>query len=173
MDSDGCEHVLGYRFGRESADIVDRFSSDQRAASDEVSGIPVIPSRLNEGEEEVLLSPDIFLLAVHAMLKGVDVVKFLRRLSKGDLIVLEVADEAVDEMGERCMIRVEDGDELGLGMLEGVIEIPRFCILMGGSRYVYASELLAEFLDLLALSVIEHEGAVWVCEIVAGEKGFP
>jgi len=107
------------------------------------------------------------------VLEGVDVVELLRRLGKSEIFVSKVADEAVDEMGERRVVRVEDGDELGGRVFEPEIDVPGLRMLVALPGEIDAVELLAERLDLGTVSVVEEQRPMRILEIVAGEQRLP
>ena len=170
LEPDRCHHVLGDRAGRESLDVVDRLPPHQCAAPYEVGGVPVIPPRLYQVVEESLLPPDVPFLLVDTVHEGIDVVEGLRRLHEGDLVVLEVADDPVDEVGERRVVGVEYRDELGRRELEPVVDVARLGVVVRRPCDVDASELTAELLDLGPLAVVQYERPVRIGEVVAGEE---
>ena len=85
---------------------------------------------------------------VGTVLKRVDIVELLRCLGETELLVAEIADETVDEVRQRRMIRVEDGDEFGRRVREPEVDVARLRVLVALPREVDAAELLAERLDL-------------------------
>ena len=170
VDADRSQHVLRDRARREAVDVVERRAPHDRAAPDEVGGVPAVASRLDEVVEKPLLGPDVFLFVVGAVLERVDVVELLRRLGEGDLLVPEIADEAIDEMRERRVVRVENSDELGGRVLQSEVDVAGLRVLVALAREVDAPELLAERLDLGAVPVVEKKSPVRILEIVAGEE---
>ena len=88
------------------------------------------------------------------------------------MIVLEVPYQAIYEMRLWHVISIEYRNELGLRSPQAVVDVSSLRVPVSGPRNISAFEFFAEFLDLIAFAVVEHDRTVRVYHFVAGEQCF-
>src|SRR3954464_11950807 len=98
------------------------------------------------------------------MRERVRIVEVLRGLNERDFRIDRVAQEAVENIWQRNMVRVELENELPARDLERVVEISRFGVRVPLAADVPETQGLGHRLDLVALAIIEHVGLVWISD---------
>src|SRR5947207_8738282 len=121
MENDRRFHILGDRFGREAADLVERLPAQYTTASAKKRRVPAVLPRLKKREENAVFFPEASPLFIHDVSERVGVVEVLGRLDEGHFGVFEVAEEPVQDIGEGHMVGVELENELPLRDTEGVV----------------------------------------------------
>ena len=89
------------------------------------------------------------------MLEGVHVVEVLGRLDDGDRRVVEVAQGVGQELGARYVVGVQDRDELGVEVLDRVVEVAGLRVGVVLAREVVGPEGLGERGHPRPLAVVE------------------
>ena len=83
----------------------------------------LVPARLDDVVEELAFLPVLPVRVVEPGLERVEVVEGVRRLHEAEPVVVEVADQAGDEVRLGDVVGVEDDEELAVGPLEGVVQV--------------------------------------------------
>src|SRR5256714_5083541 len=170
VEYDRCLHVLGDRLGRESADLFESRAPKHAAAAAEKRRVPAVLPRLKEREEDPILFPQAPALFVHDVSERIGIVEVLRRLNERDSRVAEVAKQTVEDVRQRDVVRVELENELAARESDGMVEVTRFGVRVSFTPDVFDPQRLGHRLDLFALAVVEHVGAVRILDR-AGSNG--
>ena len=98
----------------------------------------------------------------------------LRGLHQGHLRIGEEAQRAFQEPGKRHEVAVEDGDELGAGVGQGMVEVARLAVGVAFAAQIVHAKLCRQRGNLGPVSVIEHgDRAMGIAEVSAGEDRPP
>ena len=162
MELHGRLHVLRDRERGKATDLVERRAAKHAAAAAEEGGVVPVLSRLDEREEDPVLLPHLSAFRVHDVREGIGVVEILRRLHEREPGLVEVPEQAIQDVRQRNVVRVELEDEVTARDSEGVVEVPSLRVCIALAPDVADTELLGHRLHLIALTVIEHIGLVWI-----------
>src|SRR5207237_10727333 len=91
--------------------LLQRAPTKDRAASYEKRGVQAVFAGLQNAEKELLVLPDSPSTFVDVVRERVGVIEILWRLHERDALILEEAEEPVDHVRQRHMLRVELEDE--------------------------------------------------------------
>ena len=94
----------------------------------------------------------------------------LRGLNQGHLGIAEESHGALQEPGKRHEIAVEDGDELGAGVGQGMVEVARLAVGIAVAGQIVHPQLGRQGSNLGPMAVIQHgDRAMGIAEVAAGE----
>ncbi len=146
--------VLGHAVDAHAADRAERVDPDHRARPAPERRTPAV---LRGGDHAIEDRLFVEYLAVtpSLMLERFEVIEVLRRLDEGQLRIVEIRQERGQEAGRRDVVRVEDADDVGVDVLERVVQVPRLGMLVGRPRDVARAERHGKLADLLAVPIIE------------------
>ena len=162
--------VLGHRLDREPTDRLQRLAPDHRAGTAEERGVPEVVALLDQPVKELALVRDR-VAAGKVPLERIGRIEVMRRLDDGQLpVAQEPADRHLQESAGRHMIRVEDGDQFAVGMLQRVVEVASLGVGVVVARDVAAAGLLGELAELLAAAVVEQPHPQLVARIVDAHR---
>ena len=159
--------IFGHCSRVESADRLERGSSQDRARATKKCGVPEVITGLDHVVEKVLLWRDAAGEVQIAFIR-IGIVEMLRCLHEREQGVGKKADGFTEEAADGYMIRVEDRYQLAVGLLKGVVQIAGFGAAVVGSRDVIRPEIPAQLLDFRPAAVIQHVHAL--SRIVDGER---
>ncbi len=112
--------VLGQRVRGEPADALERLAAEQHVGAAAEDGVEPVLAAGDGSEEQRLLRPG---RGGDAIVLGVGVV--LRRLDERDLGVVHPPERGLEEARVRHVVGVEHGDERGVGLRQGVVDVAR------------------------------------------------
>ena len=136
--------VLGDGFYRDPAHLIQSIAAENGTRPAEKRGIPKVVCVLNDSVEEFAFAGDAAEIA-EVLFKGICGVKVMRRLQHAQLrVALEPAAGDLEEGASRHVIAVKDGDEVGGGLCERVIDVARLRMVMLGTSDVADTCFLGE-----------------------------
>jgi hypothetical protein len=148
-------HVLGDGLGCESVNFLERLAAEHRGAPAVERRVVAIFSGLNHAEEEFLLLPGMPVFPLTEMLEGVEIVKILGRLHRGDLGIREETHQLIDEVWHGNVIGIQSNDELPSGLLESFVEVPCLGVDAVFARDVIAAEFGSEGAHLRPVAIVQ------------------
>ena len=151
--------VLGGGTGGEPANLVQRRAPEDGARPDKEGGIPAVLGRLDDVVEHRLLAPQAT-TAQAPEKQTVGVVVGLGRLDERQLGIDKVAERPLQELGCRDMIRIEGGDELGIGVAQAVVQVACLGIAVRSARLVVDAQPVGHEPDLGPIPVVQHQDSV-------------
>src|SRR6266581_1289695 len=101
------------------------------------------------------------------MLIGIE----LRRLHPGDVRIAKPRQQALEESRIWNMVGVKHGEEVAVGALESLVEVPRFMAAVVRSRQPHSPIVMGQLLHLLPSSVIEQVRTVWPLDSDRSSQG--
>ncbi len=143
VDAYAGVQVLGDGLNGEAADLLQGFTAEHGGTAGEARAVEAVPALLDQPEEHIAFFPVTFLVGVVACLEGVEVVKGVRGLHEGQLLVREVANHAGDEVLLRHVVSVEDDHELAVAVLQGVVEVSCLGVFVVGASEVAGAQFLS------------------------------
>ena len=162
--------VFGDGAGGKAANLVECAAPHHGATAAEEGGVPVVLAALDDAEEERLLGPHRATRAAPAVLKRIEVVEVLRRLHEAHLRVREIAQRLGQKVAPRCVIGIEDRDQLAAAVGQRMVQVARLGVLVVGARQVFAAKLPGQRAHLRAAPVVEQPGFVRVVHRPRGEQ---
>jgi len=168
MQPDRGVDVLGDRVGGDQSDSAQCGDPNDRPGPAPERAAPAVLAGLQDAVEEGLLV-EAFRAgtvgigqrpgrATALVFEGLEVVEVLRRLDQGDPRIVEVAEGVHQEVRRRDVIGVEDPDEVGVDLAEGVVQVARLGMFVGRAREVLRTEVGGQSRDLGPVTVVEHPG---------------
>ena len=109
--------------------------------------------------------PALLLLHVSAVLDGIEIVEFLRRLYERELLVGKVAKRVIEEFRQWNLVGIEDGDELAIGLCQGSIDVACFVVCIIGAGKVFDAHLQAELTQCRSAPIVQHPDLVGIAYI--------
>ncbi len=159
METDRRVDILGDRLGRDPADIAERRHPDDPAGSAPERRAPAVLAGLKNPVEERLLVEALVAIA-RGVFERLGVVEILRRLDESDGRIVEVAERPYEKLGRRDVVGVEDCHEVGLDLLEGVVDVAGLGVVVCRAAQVAGAQRCSEACDLRSVAVVEHPGLV-------------
>ena len=155
-------HVFGHRLGRESADFLEGGAPEHRRAATVHRRTQGILARLNHVEEELLLLPGSAVFPIRGVLEGIEIVEILVDLHDGHFLLLEEAQQALDEVGLRHVVGVQCDDELSGAVGQRVIQVAGLGVGTLSASQIAAVELLGQRANVGAVAVIQNPGGMGI-----------
>ena len=146
--------VLGLGVRVDPADLVHRVAPEHHVGADAERRVEVVATGLDEAVEDGLH------VARAAGDHGVQVAVGLRRLDEGHVVVGEERQDLLDELGPRHEVGVEDGEEVTLGLGQGMVDVAGLGAGTAAAAQVEAAELVGELPHAVRAAVVEEPGAV-------------
>ena|SRR5512146_1882439 len=128
-------NVFGHGLGAEPADLHQDTTAKQSAASGKEGTVMTIATSLKHTIEQRLLVLKRT-LELKILLKHVRVVEMMRRLDKRNMLILEKSQRVLQETAGRDVIDVKDRYKFSRCFLQGMIQIPSFCVQSIRPAYV-------------------------------------
>ena len=154
VESDGRVDVLGDRVGRDAANVAQGSHSENRAGPAPERRAPAVLAGLEHAIEEGLLVEARLALA-RCVLEGVGVVELLGRLDEGEPLILEIAERPHEELVRRDVVGVEDRDEVGVDLLEGMVHVAGLGMLVSRPGQVARAQGSRQARDLGSVAIVE------------------
>ena len=155
VQTQGGVGILGHRFHSDTANLIQRGTTNDRAGSAEKGGVPHIVTILHQTVKQgplVRRFPETSQVAF----KRVGREEMVRRLHHRQLFLFQEPPHGhLQEGACRHVVAVEDRHKFAFGVLQRVVDIPGFGMLVGGAGDVMHADVFGELTKLFAPAVIE------------------
>src|SRR5438552_3318789 len=98
------------------------------------------------------------ILLIEPGLERIEIVEGMGCLHESELFIMEVADQACDEIRLGNVVGVQNDNELAIGLFKGMIEVARLGMAIVGPDHVLNAQLLREGLDSGPFAVVANIG---------------